>query len=122
MRFLIHASLPTASNRTLAQLIVANKWLNNTGKGGVGGGTGSTSGASVWTQTRAELRAIVFRNLQQAGREWCADIADNSCESMTDSELVAAYFPPHLLAENEWMLMSASGCRWTRTTSDKKTN
>ena len=111
MRFLIHASLPTASNRTLAQLIVANKWLNNTG-----GDTGSTSGASVWTQTRAELRAIVFRNLQQAGREWCADIADNSCESMTDSELVAAYFPTHLLAENEWMLMSASGCRWT--TSD----
>ena len=122
MRFLIHASLPTASNRTLAQLIVANKWLNNTGGGGTGGDTGSTSGASVWTQTRAELRAIVFRNLQQAGREWCADIADNSCERMTDSELVAAYFPPDLLAENEWMLMSASGCRWTRTTSDKKTN
>ncbi len=110
MRFLIHASLPTAPNKTLAELIVANKWLNNTG----GEDTGSPSGASVWTKTRDELRAIIFRNLQQAGRAWCAD---KSCESMTDSELVASYFPPHLLAENQWMLMSASVCRWT--TSDK---
>ena len=111
MRFLIHASLPTVANKSLAELIVANKWLNTIGEGN----TGSTPDASVWTQTRAELRAIIFRNLQQPGRDWCAD---KSCESMTDSELVASHFPPHLLAENEWMLMSASGCRWT--TSDTK--
>ena len=32
---------------------------------------------------------------------------------MTDSELVATYFPPLLLSEDEWMFLSVWGCRWT---------
>ena len=65
MRFLIHVSLLTSSNKSLSDLIVANKWLNNTGGGDTG--NGNTSGASVWRQTRAELRTIIFRYLQQVG-------------------------------------------------------
>jgi hypothetical protein len=101
-RFHLHFSLPASSNRTLADCLLQNDWLSDR--------------EQVSAMTNAQQRMMVTRQLRERGDQWCKG---QTCERMSDEELVKACIPPHLLREEEWISVSASVCRfatsWTMT-------
>jgi hypothetical protein len=94
-RFHLHFALPASSNRTLADCLLQNDWLSDRDQ--------------LSALSNAQQRMMVIRELRQKGDQWCKW---QTCERMSDEELVKACIPPHLLREEEWISVSASVCRF----------